>query len=154
MYNREDMICSFGVNDYHIAVIITPYIYEAINAHKNVVTFFDRNFEDIVNKVIQTNEKLWRDNEFFNSIDWKKLMFEKLGEKFENAKDSDVVIVVGKMEFVERINRLLINFHTKFTIVNCFYIEDIFKSDTFSTSKYGKILNTNGLQDNKKIDYV
>ena len=45
MYSQEDMICSFCVNDYHLAVMIVPYIYRVINEGKKVITFFDKDLE-------------------------------------------------------------------------------------------------------------
>ena len=154
MYNQEDMICSFCVNDYHLAVMLVPYIYEAINEGKKVITFFDRSLEDIIKKIILTNEKFWKNEECFSNIDFGKTRFDKLSEKFENVQNNDVVIVVGSDDFIERINRLLINFHTNFTLLNCFNISDIAKNENFKISDYSKILNTKGLEKIEKVDFV
>ena len=154
MYNQDEMICSFCVNDYHLAVMIVPYIYKAIKEEKKVVTFFDRDLEEISNKVINTNKKFWKNSNSFKEVDLSKTKFDKLAEKFENVQDNDIVIVAGKDDFIERINRLLINFHTNFTIVNCFNISDIAKNENFKISEYGKILNTKGLERIDKLDLV
>lgn len=153
MYKDEDMICSFCVNDYHLAVIIMPYIYEAINVGKNVITFLDRDLEKTANKVIITNQVFWKE-ESLRKIDFKKTRFDKLSKKFENIKDNDVIIVAGKDDFIERINKLILYFHTNFTIVNCFYVSDIAKDDNFKLTKYSKLLNTKGLEDIQKLDFV
>ena len=110
MYSQEDMICSFCVNDYHLAVMIVPYIYRVINEGKKVITFFDKDLEEIINKVIITNKEFWENQKVFNEVDWKKTRFDKLSKKFENAQDEDVVIVAGKDDFIDRINRLLVKF--------------------------------------------
>ena len=154
MYNQEDMICSFCVNDYHLAVMLVPYIYEAINEGKKVITFFDRDLEEISKKVILTNRKFWEKEDYFKEIDWKKTRFDKLAEKFENVQNEDVVIVVGKDDFIDRINRLLINFHTNFTLVNCFDVSEIAKNENFKITNYSKILNTKGLEKIEKEDFV
>ena len=154
MYNQEGMICSFCVNDYHLAVMIIPYIYEIKNEGKKVITFFDRNLEDISKKVILTNKKFWEKSEIFDDIDWGKTRFDKLSEKFENVQDNDVIIVAGGDDYIDRINRLLINFHTNFTLVNCFNINDIIKKESFKISDYSKILNTKGLEKIKNEDFV
>ena len=154
MYNQEDMICSFCVNDYHLAVMLVPYIYEAINGGKKVITFFDRSLEDIFKKVTLTNKKFWENQEVLKSIDLSKTRFDKLADKFENVQNNDVVIVAGKDDFIERINRLLINFHTNFTLINCFNISDVAKNENFKISNYSKILNTKGLEKIEKMDLV
>ena len=154
MYNQEDMICSFCVNDYHLAVMLVPYIYEAINEGKKVITFFDRNLEDIFKRVTLTNKKFWENQEVLDEIDLGKTRFDKLADKFENVQNNDVVIVAGKDDFIDRINRLLINFHTNFTLLNCFNISDIAKNENFKISNYSKILNTKGLEKIEKLDLV
>ena len=154
MYNQENMICSFCVNDYHLTVMIVPYIYEAINEGKKVITFFDRSLEEISKKVIVTNKNFWEKEKFFENIDFGKTHFDRLAEKFENVQDGDVVIVAGKDDFIERINRLLINFHTNFTLVNCFDVSDIAKNENFKITDYSKILNTKGLEKIEKENLV
>ena len=154
MYNQENMICSFCVNDYHLVVMIVPYIYEAINEGKRVITFFDRDLDEISKKVILTNQKFWEKEEIFKKVDFRKTRFDRLAEKFENVQNEDIVIVAGKEDFIERINRLLINFHTNFTLVNCFDISDIAKNENFKITDYSKILNTKGLEKIEKENLV
>lgn len=154
MYREEDMICSFCVNDYHLAVILVPYVYEAVNKGKKVLTFFDRDLEDVSNKVIATNKEFWKDQEVLDNIDFGKTKFNKLSEKFENVQDGDIAIIAGDEDFIERMNKLLTNFHTNFTIVNCFNVSDIAKNENFKITDYAKILNTKGLKKIEKLDLV
>lgn len=154
MYNKEEMICSFCVNDYHLAVMLIPYIYEAIEEGRKVLTFLDRDLEEITRRVISTNSKFWKKEHILNQIDFKKTRFDRIAEKFENAQNNDIIIVAGNDEFIERMNRLIINFHTNFTIINCFYVSDIAKNENFKISDYAKILNTKGLEKIEKFDFV
>jgi len=154
MYHQENRICSFCVNDYHLAVMLVPYIYEEINEGKKVITFFDRDLIEISNKVIVTNKIFWEHASMLEQVDWKKVRFDKLSQKLENVREEDILIVAGKDDFIERTNRLLINFHINFTIVNCFYISDIAKNENFKISDYTKILNTKGLEEIQKCDFV
>ena len=154
MYNQEDMICSFCVNDYHLAVMITSYIYEEINQGRKIITFFDRDLEEYFKKVIDTNKKFWDDEKIFEGVDFKKTRFDKLSEKFENAQDNDIVVVSGNDDFIDRVNRLLLNFHINFTLINCFNVSDIIKNENFKISDYSKILNTKGLEKIEKEDLV
>ena len=154
MYYQENRICSFCVNDYHLAVMLVPYIYEAVNERKKVITFFEKDLTDISTKVITTNKKFWNRMDIWENINWEKVQFNRLSQKLENVKEEDVLIVAGKEDFIERLNRLFINFHINFTIVNCFYISDIAKNENFKISDYTKILNTKGLEEIQKCDFV
>lgn len=154
MYREEDMICSFCVNDYHLAVMLVPYIYEAINEGKNIITLFDRDLENISKRVINTNKKFWDNEKLLSKVDLNKTRFDKISEKFKNVQDGDIAIIAGKDIFIERMNKLLINFHTNFTILNCFNVSDIAKNENFKITDYAKILNTKGLEKIEKLDLV
>jgi hypothetical protein len=150
MYNSENKICSFNVNEYHLVTILMPYIYEAINNEKKIITFFEKNLKPIYSKVLNTNTLFWKNKEKFDDIDWNKLEIDKLSLKFKNSDDSSIVIVAGSEEFVEKINKLILNFHTNFTIVNCFELNGFDKNIEFKIKNYSKILNTKGLQEIKE----
>lgn len=154
MYNLEDKICAFSVNEFHLAVMLMPYIYESVNENKNIVTFFEKDLEDIYEKVINTNTSYWKDRNKLDSIDWKKLEASRLSEKFENNLNADIVIVAGKKDFIKRINSLVLNFHTNFTLVNCYEVDDF--NDGFETiiKEYSKILCTKGIKEIEELYLV
>ena len=93
-----------------------------------------------------TSKRFWQNEKIYQKVEWSKTRFDKLAEKFENVQDNDVVIVAGSEDFIDRINRLLINFHTNFTLVDCFNIHDIAKDKNFRISDFSQILNTKGLE--------
>lgn len=154
MYNLDNKICAFNVNEFHLMTILMPYIYEAVNEEKKVITFFEKDLQKIYEKVLNTNSLFWKNREKLDEIDWNKLEIDRLAEKFNNTKDYDIVIIAGKEEFIKRLNRLILNFHTNFTIVNCFEIDDFDKDLENLLSEYGKVLNTKGVTEIKKIDFV
>ena len=148
----EDKICGFNVNEFHLVTMIMPYIYEAINEGKNVATFWEKDLNSIYEKIVNINSLYWKNREKFDKIDWNKTEIDKLSKKFE--KESEVVIIAGSRDFINRINSLVINFHTKFTLVNCFEIDD-FNSDLGNiTRNYNKILCTKGVRETKELYLV
>lgn len=154
MYRENNMICSFCVNDYHLAVMIVPYIYQALNEGKKVITFLDRDLEKMIYQVIATNKKFWESEEKLKQVNFKKTEFKRIAEKFEEASDGDIILIAGKDDFIERMNQLILNFHINFTILNCFDIEDIAKNENFKISNYTKILNTKGLENIENVNLV
>jgi len=154
MYNLENKICSFNVNEYHLVTILMPYIYEKSDEEKKIITFFERDLKDIYEKVLNTNSLFWKNREVFDKIDWKKIESQKLAEKFNGVKDKDIVIIAGTQVFVERINRLALNFHINFTLVNCFELENLDNKLEEITKNYGKILCTKGIKEIKEFYLV
>jgi hypothetical protein len=149
MYNLENKICSFSVNEYHLVTILMPYIYEAINKEKNIITLFEKNLKDIFEKVLNTNSTFWKNKEKFYNIEWNKTDIDKLSEKFKNSQENDIVIVAGCEDFIERMNILIFNFHTNFTLINCFEFNEYDENLKLKINNYSKILNTKGIQEIK-----
>lgn len=152
MYNLEDKICGFNVNEFHLVTMTMPYIYEAINEGKKITTFFEKDLKDIYEKVLNISKKYWENREKFDKIEWGKTDNENLSKRFEN--EADIIIVAGKKEYIDRINRLVINFHTKFTLVNCFEIDDFNKELENIVKEYDKILCTKGVREIKELYLV
>ena len=148
----ENKICGFNVNEFHLVTMIMPYIYEKINEGKVVSTFFFIFLQEIYNKVLNINEVFWKNKEKLDKIDWNKTNSNNLPEKFE--KEADIVIVAGKKEYIDKINSLVINFHTKFTLVNCFEIDDFNNNLESIIKNYDKILCTKGIREIKELYLV
>ena len=87
-------------------------------------------------------------------MEWGKVETNKLSEKFVDANESDIVIIAGKEEFIEKINALILNFHTNFTLVNCFEINEFNENLEMKMKNYSKILNTKGIKEIKEAYLV
>lgn len=154
MYNLENKICCFNVNEYHLVTILMPYIYEEINENRNVITFFEKDLTNVYEKVLNTNTLFWKNRIMLDKIDWKKLQIENLSSKFNDCNDNDIVIIAGKEDFIERINRLIINFHTNFTLVNCFEIENFEENFQKIINNHSKILSTKGVKKLEEVNFA
>ncbi len=150
----ENKICAFCVNNYHLVTILMPYLYEAISNEKEVVTILETDLKDAYEKVVNTNDLFWRNKERFDKIDWNKTLLNDLKSKLLCIKDDQIVIVSGTNEFINIVNKLLINVHTNFTLINCFEINSSLLNINNKLREYDKILNTKGLEEIKKINLV
>ena len=148
----EDKICGFNVNEFHLVTMIMPYIYEEMNEGKKIATFWEKDLNNIYEKLVNINELYWKNKEKFDKIDWGKIEVEKLSEKF--VEESDIVIIAGSRKFIDRINSLVLNFHTNFTLVNCFEIDDFNNDLENITKNYNKILCTSGVRETKELYLV
>ncbi len=151
MYNLENKICGFNVNEFHLVTMLMPYIYEVVNEGKKVITFFEKDVEEIYKKVLNINSVYWKNKEKLNTVDWKKINIDKLSEKFSDVNDNDVIVIAGKKNFIEKINTLVLNFHTNFTLVNCYEIDDFNENLENIIKSYSKILCTNGIREIKEL---
>ena len=139
---RSEMICGFYISEPHLTSMLLPYIYKKLKEGKKIETFFEENLEDIFENI---NMKNTFNREVFKDIDWKKLKQEELSKKFEENKD--IIVVAGKSGFINNINRLVLNFHTNFTLVNCFNMKDLNNNISEIIEGYSKVLYTSGIED-------
>lgn len=142
MYTKSEKICSFYISEAHLVAILIPYIYSKIKDGNKIETFFEEDLENVFNKINLSNEF---DKDDFKEIDWKKLKQEELSKKFES--DTNLIIVGGKTDFINHINRLVLNFHTNFTLVNCYNVKDLDENMSDLINEYGKVLYTSGVEE-------
>lgn len=141
MYKNE-RVCAFYISEEHLTAIIIPYIYARLKEGKRIETFFEKDIEEIFNKI--NIEKVYK-REVFKGVDFKELRQEELSKKFKNEKD--IIIVAGKSDFINHINRLVLNFHTNFTLVNCYNLKELDKNISGIIEEYGKVLYTSGVEE-------
>lgn len=146
---KSDMICGFYISEPHLTTILIPYIYKQLKDGKKIETFFEEDLEDIFNSI---NLKNSFNRAVFKDVDWKKLRQEELSKKFEEEKD--IIIVAGKSNFINHINRLVLNFHTNFTLVNCFNVKELNQNISGIIEDYGKVLYTSGIEEVGEIFMV
>ena len=141
MYKSE-MICGFYISEPHLTAILIPYIYKQLKDGKKIETFFEEDLESIFDSISLKNSF---NRDVFKGVDWKKLKQEELSKKFEEEKD--IVLVAGKSNFINHINRLVLNFHTNFTLVNCFNVKELNQNISGIIEDYGKVLYTSGVEE-------
>ena len=132
MYNLENKICGFNVNEFHLVTMLMPYIYEVINEGKNVITFFEKDLREIYEKISNVNSLYWKNKDNLDKIE-------------------DIIVIAGKKDFIEKINSLVFNFDANFTLINCFEIDDFNENLEKIIKSYDKILYTNGIREIKEL---
>ncbi len=145
MITKEQNInkkCLFCVSDYHLEMILLPYIIERKEEFKAIV-FTENNLEDSINVLLTKVNLKKEDKKIIENIDWNKndsLKFEQI-EKMKNNKLS--IIINGSYNYIELINKKLegtINQSTE--IVDCFHIGSPDLDISELSKKYNCILNT------------
>lgn len=103
-------ICNFYVSDWHLAVMLLPYINKEINEGVKITTIFERNMKDnietLVGKLNLKNEdrilQINWNNE--NNKNIENYIQENLDEKRQN-----LFIINGNKEYIENTNEKLFN---------------------------------------------
>lgn len=146
--NKKERICSFYASDFHLEMIILPYINKKLEEDKKVIIITEENLEESLKILVsKINLEQNRKRKILN-LDWRNNYIEKIEEVKENIEKNErvYIIVNGKEEFVENINNIIKD-ENNVNVVNCYKIEDIQNHMQDIIKRHEKVLNTSGLQE-------
>ena len=146
MFTKEknfEKICSFYASDYHLEMIMIPYINKKIEEQANVEIITEKNLTKSVEEVVsKINIPQERKNEIMK-IGWSNNDIENLRK---NEKNGDkVIFVVGRKNYIESINKEINNMskdNSRIKVVNCYNLEDAQSDMPQIVANHSKILNT------------
>lgn len=135
---RLEKLCCFYVSEFHLEMILLPYINKSLDENKKIFIVSEINLEKSLGILMsKINLKENRKNEILN-LNWKN-------NSVKNIENNSVIIIVGKSKFIKNINEQLKIENS--VIVDCYNFEET-KDDVMEISKmYEKNLNTRGIQD-------
>lgn len=129
--------CCLYASDFHLEMILLPYVKKNINKFKIVILTEEDLSESIKQVLDRTNLPEDEKNKILN-LNWGN---EK--EDFSNIEEFTSIIVNGKIEYINKVNDEIKNLGLKnINIINCFNINEIQKSKFNIENEYDGILNT------------
>ena len=155
-------ICGFYASDIHFIVMLLPFIKEKIKNHAKIETFFQQDYKEsidnILNKLI-ANEK---NNEEILNINWKAKKINKYSnienklKNILNKNDEIIFLISGNKKYIKETNNLLDKLLEKYNtnninIINCFSVEEFDDDIKEVLDNHEYIINTSGVH---RIDEV
>ena len=136
--------CLLCVSDYHLEMILLPYIKERINDSNIIITEY--NLEESIDVLLTKVNLEEKVKEKIRRLNWKNTDDIKI-EEINNTKDKNVNIIVnGSYNYIELINNKIKEFVKRdIEIVDCIHIEDSNLNMLEISKKYESILNTKKL---------
>ena len=140
--NNPERICSFYASDYHLEMIMIPYINRKINEEANVNIITEKNLKDTVEVVVSRINIPKEKKEKILNINWKNKKISDVNQT-NNDKES-IFFVIGNTNYIKsvdsQIEKMELNTNTK--IINCFSIDDVKEKMPEIVSYHSKVLNT------------
>ena len=135
-------ICLLCASDYHLEMILLPYIKERMNS-SNIIIFTENNLEESINVLLTKVNLDEKDKEKIKSLNWKKTDDFKI-EEINNMKDKNINIIInGSSNYIESVNKKIKEvLRRDIEIVDCIHVLDSDIEITEISKKYEKILNT------------
>ena len=132
-------ICNFYVSEYHLEIMLLPYISKKIDNEENITIITEIDLESTLNVVI---ERINLDKD-------KKEKIKKIGwniQKIENNKPNTKVILIGSKKFInEKVFELKERQVENLEIIACYNYNEVKNDMKEIVSKYDGMLNTLGI---------
>ena len=131
---RKQRSCSFYVSDFHLEMILLPYIKEKIKKEEDITLLTQKNLRqtlEILVKKINLDEKI---KQKILDLNWE-------GDK--RIRENSNIIVIGSEEYIKKKNEE-IERNNVLSIVDCYYFEEIKNNIINIKKQYKNILNSLG----------
>lgn len=141
MENKENS-CVFFASDYHLEMIMLPYINKKFNENKKIYVFTENNLEQTINTLI---EKVNLDNNIKSKvldINWKDEDENKY-KKIINDNNA-VVFIKGNENYINKTNKNLNQLKEKnnLEIIDCYNLEEIGNKMPEILTEHSNIITT------------
>lgn len=143
--NKIEKLCCFYVSDFHLEMILLPYINNKLD--ENIIIKTERDLRDTVETLVSKMNLNKENKEKILSLGWN--VREYKNQKIENKSN---IIIIGNKKYIEDINFKIKKDEIKDAIiVDCYNFEDTKDNMETIINNYSSSLNTSGFK-NIKID--
>lgn len=135
-----EKICSFYVSDFHLEMILMPYINKELEENKNIIIKTEKNLKDTVEILVSKMNLNDANKERILNLDWNN----EFNKKANNNSD---VIVIGSEKYINDINSEIKNENIEnVKIIDCYNFNDVKDNMNKIIEYHDKSLNTMGIQ--------
>ena len=122
--NKENS-CAFFASDYHLEMIMLPYINKKIKENKKIYVFTQNNLEESVNTLIDRVNLDENIKKQLVNINWKNEDENKYKKLIDD--NNAVIFIKGNENYINKVNNNLnqIKNNKDIEIVDCYNLEEI-----------------------------
>ena len=136
---KIEKICNFYVSDFHLEMILLPYLNEKIQENEPINIISEKNLNQSINELIS---KVNLDKNMKNNI----LNLKWNSSDIKNIQNNSNVILVGTKDFIEqKTNKLMDMDIENLKIIDCYNLQEVEKEIPKIVSTHDKNLNSQGI---------
>lgn len=126
-------VCSFYASDFHLEMIILPYISDKIRENKEIKIVTENSLKESM-KVLLSKINIKNKEEILD-INWES-------SNIDEVNDNTVVIVNGTEKFIEEKNEELKLSDKNIEVINCFKFEEVKDKMEEIVNEHEKVINS------------
>lgn len=136
-------ICNFYVSDYHLEIMLLPYISKKLENKESIVIITEKNLEDTIKIVIDRINLEQNKKQKIINLGWNN---SKIDNIIDNITENSNIILVGNTNFINaKILELNENQVINLKIISCYDFNEVKDNIQDIVNEYDGILNTQGI---------
>lgn len=131
---RKQKLCSFYVSEFHLEMILLPYINEKIKKQENITILTEKSLKDTLNILISKMNFEEVNKQKILNLNW---------DGDVKVKENSNIIIIGSEKYIKDKNREIQEIDS-ISVLDCYDFEEIKNNIKDISKKYKNILNTLG----------
>ncbi len=138
---RTEKFCSFFVSEFHLEMILMPYINKKIEEKENIIIATEKNLEKTVEELISKVNLKEENKQKILNLSWNK-------SEINDIKNNSNIIIIGTKNYIKKINQNIEEMNiNKINIVDCYDFEEVKEEMIEIIKTHDKSLNTLGIKE-------
>lgn len=143
---KINKMCSFYVNDWHLTVMMLPYINGKLQENKKVTIISEENLLNNINTILERTNIKEEYKKQIQTIGWEKTSNKDIKNKIQEQENGNNIIIIGKEEYIENTNKIIENKVKagEVNVIDCYEVMEFNNNMENILKNHEKIINTSG----------
>lgn len=143
---KINKMCSFYVNDWHLTVMMLPYINGKLQENEKVTIISEENLQNNINTILERTNIKEEYKKQIQTIGWEKTSKKEIKNKIQEQENGNNIIIIGKEDYIENTNKIIENKVKtgEVNVIDCYEVMEFNNNMENILKSHEKIINTSG----------
>lgn len=143
---KINKMCSFYVNDWHLTVMMLPYINGKLQENEKVTIISEENLLNNINTILERTNIKEEYKKQIQTIGWEKTSKKEIKNKIQEQENGNNIIIIGKEDYIENTNKIIENKVKtgEVNVIDCYEVMEFNNNMENILKNHEKIINTSG----------
>lgn len=146
---KINKMCSFYVNDWHLTVMMLPYISNKLQKKEKITIISEEDLEANIKTILDKTNMNDLTKKEITGIGWNRTLSKNINTKITEIAENNNIIVIGDEKYIENTNKTIENKVKtgEINVVNCYEVMQFNNNIENILKNHEKVINTAGEKD-------
>ena len=146
---KINKMCSFYVNDWHLTVMMLPYISNKLQKKEKITIISEEDLEANLKTILDKTNMNDITKKEITQIGWSKTLVKNINTKISEIEGTNNIIIIGNEKYIEDTNKTIENKVKtgEINVVNCYEVMQFNNNIENILKNHEKVINTAGEKD-------